>query len=58
MLKVHWSADGEPIAGATGTSYVVAAGDLGKRISVTVTATAHGRHASTSSAATSPVTSG
>ena len=45
------------IAGATGTSYACSGADLGKRISVRVTATAHGRHARTFSAATAPVTS-
>ena len=56
--KVEWWADGERIAGATGTSYDVSAADVGKRISVRVSATAHGRHASTFSAATPPVASG
>lgn len=34
----QWLADGTPIAGATGTSYTPVAGDVGRRISVTVTA--------------------
>jgi len=57
-LDVEWWADGQRIAGATGTSYDVLGTDLGKRISVRVSATAQGRHASTFSAATSPVTNG
>ncbi len=57
-LRVQWYADGQPIAAATGSSYDVSAADLGKRITVQVTATSHGRHASTSSAATAPVTNG
>jgi hypothetical protein len=56
--RVRWYADGQPIAGATGLTYVVAAADLGKRISVDVTATFGGRHASTFSAATAPVANG
>src|SRR3954452_19631825 len=54
---IRWYAGGVPIAGATGTSYVLEQTDLGKRISVRVTATANGRHASTFSVATAPVTS-
>ncbi|WP_341925094.1 carboxypeptidase regulatory-like domain-containing protein [Nocardioides psychrotolerans] len=34
----QWLADGTPIAGATGTSYTPVAGNVGRRISVTVTA--------------------
>ena len=56
--EVQWYADGQPIAGATGPSYDVGIGDLGKRITVRVTATSLGRHASTFSAATAPVTNG
>jgi len=69
-VKRHfsWFADGHPIAGATGRSYVVRAGDVGKRITVRVKVRArphrHGhhphhqrpRHASTFSVATAPVT--
>ncbi len=55
---VHWYADGHPIAGATRLRYVVRAVDLGKRISVNVTATSQGRHASTFSPATAPVATG
>jgi Zn-dependent metalloprotease len=58
VQSVHWYADGVRIAGATGTSYVVRSADLGKRISVDVTATSHGRRTSTFSAATAPVTTG
>ena len=56
--QVHWYSDGHPIAGATRLRYVVRAADLGKRISVHVTATFQGRHASTFSAATAPVAHG
>ncbi len=56
--RVQWYADGQPIAGATGPTYVVVAADLGKRISVEVTATSQGRDASTFSAATAPVAIG
>jgi Zn-dependent metalloprotease len=55
--RLQWYADGHAIAGATGTSYVVRDADLGQRLSVKVTARSHGRHASTFSAATAPVTS-
>jgi hypothetical protein len=55
--RVRWYAGGERIPGATGTSYAVRAGDVGKRLAVKVTASAHGRHASTFSSATAPVTS-
>jgi hypothetical protein len=54
-LHVAWYADGHRVAGATGTSYDVTSGDAGKRIAVRVTAAAHGRHTSTFSAATAPV---
>jgi bacillolysin len=54
--RVQWYADGHPIAGATGTSYDVRGADIGKRITIKVTATAHGRHASTFSPAKDPVT--
>ena len=54
--RVQWYAAGRPIAGATGASYVVRAGDVGKRLTVRVTVTANGRHTSTFSVATAPVT--
>jgi Zn-dependent metalloprotease len=57
-VTVAWWADGERIAGATSTSYEVTGADLGKRISVRVTATAQGRHAAVFSAATAPVAAG
>lgn len=38
----QWLADGSPIAGATGTSYDVKPGDVGKELSVRVTATKAG----------------
>ena len=41
---------------ATGPTYHVVVADLGKQISFQVTATSDGRHASTFSAATAPVT--
>jgi hypothetical protein len=49
---LQWYAAGHPIAGATGTSYRVRHADLGQRISVKVTATAHHRHTSTFSPGT------
>jgi len=49
---LQWHAAGHPIAGATGTSYRVRHADLGQRISVKVTATAHHRHTSTFSPGT------
>ena len=55
--QVRWYAGGDRIAGAKGTSYTVRTSDRGKRISVKVTATSHGRHSSTFSPATAPVTS-
>jgi bacillolysin len=54
--EIRWYAGGERIAGATGSSYTVRAGDVGRRISVKVTATSRGRHSSTFSPATAPVT--
>ena len=54
--RVQWYAGGRPIAGATGTSYRVTAGDLGRRLTVRVTATAHHRHTATFSPATARVT--
>jgi bacillolysin len=54
-LRIQWYADGQPIADATGSSYVVRGADLGKRLSVKVTATSHGRHGSTFSPATSRI---
>lgn len=37
-LSYQWKADGAPITGATGRSYVLRSSDAGKRITVTVTA--------------------
>jgi hypothetical protein len=54
--RVQWYADGHPIAGATGRSYDVRGSDVGKRITIKVSATSHGRHASTFSPAKGPVT--
>jgi hypothetical protein len=38
----QWLVDGQPVAGATGTTYQVRPGDVGKQISVRVTATKPG----------------
>ena len=51
----RWYADGHRIAGASARSYVVRHADVGHRITVRVTATAHHRHTSTRSPATVPV---
>ncbi|WP_310529459.1 carboxypeptidase regulatory-like domain-containing protein, partial [Nocardioides sp.] len=52
----QWLANGGPIAGATGSSYTVVAGDIGKTLAVRVTATRDGFASSTAtSAATSAV---
>jgi hypothetical protein len=53
----QWFADGEAIPGATGTTYVPVAGDVGKVISVMVTAANVSGSRSAISAATSAVTS-
>ena len=42
-LSRQWLANGSPIAGATGASYQLRKGDVGKRISVRVSATIDGR---------------
>lgn len=42
-LRLQWLADGAPIDGATGTTYQPGKSDVGKRLSVRVTATADGR---------------
>lgn len=53
----QWLRDGAPVAGATGSSYRVAVADVGKRLSVLVTATRGAAAVATStSSATSPVT--
>jgi hypothetical protein len=54
--EIRWFAGGQRIGGARGTSYTLQAGDAGSRITVKVTATAHGRHNAAYSAATDPVT--
>lgn len=41
-LAYQWLVDGEPVAGATGTTFELRTGDLAKRISVAVTATRTG----------------
>ncbi|HET7432467.1 MAG TPA: M4 family metallopeptidase [Nocardioides sp.] len=53
VLGYQWYADGRARAGATGAAYQVRAGDLGRRITVRVTATVDGHG---SSATTSPAT--
>ncbi|HEX3932079.1 MAG TPA: hypothetical protein VHW64_15350 [Nocardioides sp.] len=55
-LHLRWYAGGEALAGATGTSYTVRTGDVGSLVTVRVTASDHGRHTTTSSAATTPAT--
>ncbi|HWJ10380.1 MAG TPA: beta-L-arabinofuranosidase domain-containing protein, partial [Nocardioides sp.] len=58
-LSVQWLVNGSPVAGATGSSYQVRKGDVGKRVSVRVTALADGRALGTAdSAATAPVRRG
>lgn len=47
----QWNLDGAPIGGATGRTYAVAVGDIGKPITVTVTAT---NTAGTASATSQP----
>lgn len=58
-LGYQWLSDGTPIAGATGTTYAVPAGQVGRRLSVQVTATLAGSAPFTAaSAATGPVAPG
>lgn len=58
-LSVQWLVNGSPVAGATGSSYQVRKGDVGKRVSVRVTAVADGRLPGTAdSAPTAPVRKG
>ncbi|GIE87285.1 hypothetical protein [Actinoplanes regularis] len=55
----QWAAGSTPIRGATGATYRVQAADLGKKLSVSVTATEPGYPAATAkSTATSPVAKG
>jgi alpha-L-rhamnosidase len=55
----QWLRDGTPIAGATGTSYVLGVADVGTRVSVRVTATKPTRAPGVAtSTATPPVASG
>ena len=56
VQAIQWYSGGQPIAGATGTTYVLQPSDVGKRVSVRVTATHRGRHTSTFSTATAAVT--
>ncbi|MFC7505576.1 beta-L-arabinofuranosidase domain-containing protein [Nocardioides sp. GCM10030258] len=56
---IQWLANGSPVVGATGSSYQVRRGDVGKRLSVRVTATVDGRApGSADSAATAVVRRG
>jgi len=59
-MRTHqWLRNGLPISGATAPSYVLGSADLGKRISVTITATrAHYVATSATSAASAPVVAG
>lgn len=58
-LSVQWLVGGSPVAGATGSSYQVRKGDVGKRVAVRVTAVADGREPGTAdSAPTAPVRKG
>ena len=58
-LKYQWRADGVAISGATASTYIVAAGLVGKKITVTVTGTKTGyTTASKTSAATVAVVKG
>ena len=58
-VTYQWAASGKAIGGATGASYVVKAADLGKRLSVSVTAAKSGYPAATAkSAATAAVAKG
>ncbi|MCG5437515.1 IPT/TIG domain-containing protein [Micromonospora foliorum] len=55
----QWAADGTAISGATGSTYVIPASRLGKRLTVTVTATRPGySSAQATSTATVPVATG
>ena len=53
-LAYEWQADGAPIAGATDATYTPAAGDVGKQITVKVTASKPGVDGA--SATSQPVT--
>lgn len=58
-LRIQWLAGGVPVPGATGTTYHLRKTDLGKRISVQVTATVPGRIPGVAeSASTAPVQRG
>ncbi len=53
----QWLRDGSPVAGATGTSYGLAPGDVGTRLAVRVTATKAGKAPGVAtSSSTAPVT--
>lgn len=55
-LTRQWFADGAEISGATGTTYAPVAGDIGKEITITVTATSPAGTASATSEPTAAVT--
>ena len=55
-LQYQWFADGVPISGATGSSYLLTANEAGKQISVTLSASAPGY--TPNSIAATPVTAG
>jgi hypothetical protein len=58
-VKYQWKANGATITGATGSSYLIAPAQAGKRLSVTVTASRTGNSAtSTTSASTVTVAKG
>jgi hypothetical protein len=50
-LTYQWNLDGKPVTGATKPTYKVAAADYGKKLSVTVTAHAHGYTPATNTSA-------
>ncbi len=57
-LSYQWSADGQPIAGATTATLALTAAQAGKKITVAVTGTASGLSETKASAETTPVANG
>lgn len=55
VLTRQWNADGNPIEGATGSTYEIIEGDEGAEITITVTATNNAGSASETSAPVGPV---
>jgi hypothetical protein len=53
-LDCQWLVDGVPVTGATGQQFTPQPADLGRRVAVTVTATAPGHHITTRTSATTP----